>query len=110
MVKHLPTVQETWVQSLDWEDPLEKAMAPHSSTLAWKVPWAEERGGLQSLGSQRVGRDERLRFGALAIHGRVHTGTPRHTPLPRHQPCGHENLCSPFADPKNRDLEKMRLT
>ena len=45
---------ETWVQSLGWEDPLEKAMAPHSSTLAWKIPWMEEPGGLQFMGSQRV--------------------------------------------------------
>ena len=50
-VKHLPTMQETWVQSLDRED-LEQAMAPHSSTLAWKIPWTEEPGRLQSMGSQ----------------------------------------------------------
>ena len=55
MVKHLPAVQETWVPSLGWEDPLEKEMATHSSTLAWKIPWTEEPGGLQSMGSQRVG-------------------------------------------------------
>ena len=54
MVKHLPAVRETWVQSLGWEDPLEKEMATHSSTLAWKIPWTEEPGGLQSMGSQRV--------------------------------------------------------
>ena len=57
MVKHLPTMQETWVQSLGQEDPLEKAMATHSSTLAWKIPWTEELGGLQSVGSHRVGHD-----------------------------------------------------
>ena len=51
-VKHLPTVQETLVQSLGREDPLEKEMSTHSSTLAWKIPWMEERGGLQSMGSQ----------------------------------------------------------
>ena len=56
MVKCLPTIRETRVQSLGWED-LEKAMAPHSSTLAWKTPWMEEPGGLQSTGSQRVGHD-----------------------------------------------------
>ena len=56
-VKHLPTMQETGVQSLGREDPLEKEMAPHSSTLAWKIPWTEEPGGLQSMGSQRVGYD-----------------------------------------------------
>ena len=57
MVKRLPTLWETQVQSLGWEDPLEKEMAPHSSTLAWKIPWTEEHGGLQSMGSQRVGHD-----------------------------------------------------
>ena len=56
-VKRLPTMRETWVQSLGQEDPLEKAMAPHSSALAWKIPWVEEPGGLQSMGSQRVGQD-----------------------------------------------------
>ena len=54
-VKRLPTMLETWVQSLGQEDLLEKAMATHSSTLAWKIPWMEEPGGLQSMGSQRVG-------------------------------------------------------
>ena len=57
MVKRLPTMQETWVQSLGWEDLLEKEMAPHSSILAWKIPWTEEPGRLQSMGSQRVGHD-----------------------------------------------------
>ena len=51
-VKHLPAMREAWVPSLGWEDPLEKEMATHSSTLAWKIPWAEEPGGLQSMGSQ----------------------------------------------------------
>jgi len=50
-------MQETWVQFLGWEDTLEKEMATHSSTLAWKIPWTEEPGGLQSMGSQRVGHD-----------------------------------------------------
>ena len=54
MLKRLPTMQETQVQSLGWEDPLEKEMATHSSILAWKISWTEERGGLQSIGSQRV--------------------------------------------------------
>ena len=56
-VKRLSTMWETWVQSLGGEDPLEKEMAPHSSTLGWKIPWTEERGRLQSMGSQRVGHD-----------------------------------------------------
>ena len=53
----MPAVQETWVQSLDWEDPLEKKMATHSSILAWKIPWVVEPGRLQSMGSQRVEHD-----------------------------------------------------
>ena len=57
VVKRLSTMQETWVQSLGREDPLEKEMATHSSTLAWKIPWTEEPGRLQSMGSQRVGHD-----------------------------------------------------
>ena len=57
MVKCLPTMRETRVQSLGREDLLEKAMAPHSSTLAWKIPWTEEPGRLQSMGLQRVGHD-----------------------------------------------------
>ena len=51
-VKRLPAMQETWVQSLGQENPLEKEMATHSSSLAWKIPWMEEPGGLQSMGSQ----------------------------------------------------------
>ena len=57
MVKHLPVMQETQVQSLGWEDPLEKEMATHSSILAWRIPWIEEPGRLQSTGSQRVRHD-----------------------------------------------------
>ena len=57
MVKCLPAMQETWVLSLGWEDPLEKEMASQSSTLAWKIPWTEEPGRIQSMRSQRVGHD-----------------------------------------------------
>jgi len=57
MVKNLPTMRETWVRSLDWEDPLEKGMAILSSILAWRIPWTEEAGRLQSMGSQRVGHN-----------------------------------------------------
>ena len=57
MVKCLPAMQETRVRSLGWEDPLEKEMATHSSTLVWKIPWTEEPGRPQSMGSQRVGHD-----------------------------------------------------
>ena len=56
-VKCLPTVLETWVRALGWEDPLEKEMETHSSTLAWKIPWTEEPGRLQSMGSLGVGHD-----------------------------------------------------
>ena len=56
-VKHLPAMRETWVQSLGQEDPLEKEMATHCSTLAWKITWMDEPGRLQSMGSQRVGHD-----------------------------------------------------
>ena len=52
-VKNTPAMQETWVSSLGWEDPLEKEMESHSSILAWRIPWAEEPGGLQSMGSQK---------------------------------------------------------
>ena len=62
-IKNLLTMQETWVRSLGWEDPLEKGMATHSSVLAWRIPWTEEPGGLQSVGSQSRTRlrDSRLR-------------------------------------------------
>ena len=66
MVKNLLAVQETWVQSLGWDDPLEKGMATHSSVLAWRIPWTEEPGGLQSMGSQRVDTTEQL------IHSHTH--------------------------------------
>ena len=54
MVKHLPTMQETQIWSLGWEDPLEKEMGAHSNALSWKIPWMEEPGRLQSMGSKRV--------------------------------------------------------
>ena len=57
-VKNLPAMQETQIRSLSWEDPLEKEMAAHSSVLAWRIPWTEEPGRLQSMGSQRVGKTE----------------------------------------------------
>ena len=57
MVKHLPTMQETRVRSLGREDPLEKEMATHSRTPAWKIPWTEKPGKLQSIGLQRIGHD-----------------------------------------------------
>ena len=56
-LKRLPTMWETQIRPLGWEDPLEKEMATHSSILAWRIPWTEEPGRLQSTGSQRVGHD-----------------------------------------------------
>ena len=57
MVKNLPALWETWVQSMSWEDPLEKELATHSSILARRIPWTEEPGRLQSMGSHRVGHN-----------------------------------------------------
>ena len=81
-VKNLLTIQETWVWSLGWKDPLEKEMATHSSPLAWRIPWTEEPGGLQSTGSQRVGHDwvTSLTHSASVVSafaiGKVHGKTP----------------------------------
>ena len=71
-VENLPAMQETQVQSLGREDPLEKGIATHSSILAWRVPWTEEPGGLQSMGLQRVGHD-------WMTHTDTHTHTHTHT-------------------------------
>ena len=57
MAKNLPAMQEAWVQSLGWEDPMEKGLATHSSILAWSISWTEEAGVVQSMGSQRVRHD-----------------------------------------------------
>ena len=64
MVKNLPAMWETGAQFLGWEDPVEKGTVTHSSILAWRIPWAEESGRLQSLGLQRVG-DDRMTFTSL---------------------------------------------
>ena len=61
-LKHLPLMRETQVRSLSWEDPLEKEMATHSSTLAWRIPWREETDRLQSMRSQKSDMTERLHF------------------------------------------------
>ena len=73
MVKNLPAVQETQGQSLGWEDCLEKEMVNHSSILAWKIPWTEEPGRLQSMGSRRVGMTERLHFHFCALEKEMAT-------------------------------------
>ena len=62
MVKHLPTIREPRVQSLGWEDLLEKEMVTHSSILAWKIPWTEKPGMLQAIGSQELDMTEQLHF------------------------------------------------
>ena len=67
-LKCLPAMRETWVRSLGWEDPLEEEMATHSSILAWRIPWVEEPGGLQSTGSQRV-RHHCMISLSLSIYG-----------------------------------------
>ena len=64
-LKHLPTMWETWVRSLGREDPLEKEMATHSSILAWRIPWMEELGGLQSIGRNESDMTEQLHFTSL---------------------------------------------
>ena len=66
MLKTLPAVQETWVRSLSWEDPLEKGMATHSSILAWRIPWTEKPGRLQSMELQRVRQDSATNICAYA--------------------------------------------
>ena len=73
MVKNLPAMQENWVQSLGWEDPLEKGKATHSSILTWRIPWTEEPGGLESMGPQRIGHNR------ASNHARAHTHTHTHT-------------------------------
>ena len=70
-LKHLPAMQETQVQSLGREDPLEKEMATHSSTLAWEIPWTEEPGGLQSVVSQRVGHDRVTSLSLIQVMFRI---------------------------------------
>ena len=73
MVKNPPAMWETWVQSLCWEDPLKEEMATQSSILAWRIPWTEEPSGLQSMGSQRVGRKWVTEYGThlntVVLHG-----------------------------------------
>ena len=71
MVKNLPAVQETWVRSLGWEDPLEKGLATHSSIVAWRIPWTQKPGGLLSVGSQRVGHDGETNSFAFTFFARV---------------------------------------
>ena len=73
IVKNLPTIRETWVRSLGREDPLEKEMATHYSTLAWKIPWTEEPGRLQSMGCKKLDMTERLYFHFRALEKEMAT-------------------------------------
>ena len=87
MVKNLLAMQETWAQSLGWEDPLEKGKATHSSILAWRIPWTEEPGGLHSVGSPRVGHDSRdlarAKTPSLSkTHGNFHGSRGGFSPVP----------------------------
>ena len=72
MVKNLPAMQQIWVRFLDWKDPLEKRMATHSSIPAWKIPWTEEPGGLQSTKWQKLDTTEQLTL-SLLLHSRYFT-------------------------------------
>ena len=85
MIKNLPAMQENWVRSLGQEDPLEKEVATHSSILAWRVPWTEERGGLPSMGSQRVRRD--WATNSFFCGGHSSTCFDRHTSFSRTPLC-----------------------
>ena len=75
-LKSLPAMWETWVQSLGLEDPLEKEMATHSSILAWRIPWMEELGGLQSMGRKESDTTERLHFLSLSLCDPMDCGLP----------------------------------
>ena len=70
MVKRLPIMREARVQSLGWEDLLEKEMATHSSILAWRIPWTDEPSGQQSMGSQRVRHDQETNISQIPFHGK----------------------------------------
>ena len=74
-LKHLPGMQETWVWSLGQEDPLEKEMETHSSTLAWRIPWREEPGRLQCMGSQRVGHNWATSLLLFTFYARMHSAS-----------------------------------
>ena len=103
--KHLPTMRETWVWSLDQEDSLEKEMATHSGTLAWKIPWMEELGGLQSMGSQRVGHywaTSLSLFLWLVSHCRGFSGCRTQAP-------GHRGLVAPWRMESSRIRDRTQV-
>ena len=95
MVKRLPTMQETWVRSLGWEDPLEKEMATHSSILAWKIPWTEEPGGLQSM---RVAKSRTQLRDFTSLHVRLPCQrTFLEVPVVRNLPPMQEHRLKPWS-------------
>jgi len=83
-LKRLPAMRETWILSLGQEDLLEKEMATHSSILAWRIPWTEEPGGLQSTGSQRVGHDWAISLTHSVYMCQFQSPNSSHSPYPRH--------------------------
>ena len=95
-VKNLPAMKETWVKTLGQEDPLEKRMATHSSILFWRIPWTEEPGGLQSMGSQRVGHDWVINTSLYLCVCCLHTAV-----LEWHLPEGKVYLITLFQGPKS---------
>ena len=92
-LKRLPAMQEIWVRSLGWEDLLEKEMATHSSILAWRIPWTEEPGGLQSTGSQRVGHDWVTSVTHSVYICQLQSPNSSHSPYPRHAHTSVLHIC-----------------
>ena len=92
-VKHLPTMRETRVQSLGWEDLLEKEMAPHSSILAWKIPWMEEPGRLQSMGLKESDTTEQLHLLFTTEQMCAHLPNPYHNPTYQEIRFSHHCCC-----------------
>ena len=100
-VKNLPAMHETWVQALDWEDPLEKGTATHCSILAWRIPWMEKPGRLQSVGSHRVGHewsDLAVAAAAIFLPGEFHEqrSLAGHSPWGRKESSMTERLSLPL--------------
>ena len=91
-MKNPPTVQETWVGSLGWEDPLEEEMVPHASILAWEVPWTEDPGGLQSMGHKESDTTERLGTGTHSQISPASLGA--HQEPADHHSCAFEESCT----------------
>ena len=112
MVKHLPTIWETWVRSLAWKDPLEKEMATHSRTLTWKSPWMEEPGRLQSRGRKESDTTERLQFTSAWQSGLpLSRGTK--ASLGQCAKCriskkSWRASCKTFPDPLDREYKEMK--